>query len=86
MNLAWFIVYTVIGSSIWNSILIGAGWLLGANWQAVEGYVKYFQYVVLAVVVVAALWFIWKRWSTRNNVREVAAPADTQASGPARRR
>lgn len=71
MNLAWFIVYTIIGSSIWNSILIGAGWLLGANWQAVEGYVKYFQYVVIVVVGVAVLWFIWKRWTARNAAQEV---------------
>ena len=66
MNLGWFIVYTIIGSTIWNSILIGAGWLLGANWQAVEGYVKYFQYIVLVVAVVGILWFIWKRWSDRD--------------------
>lgn len=79
MNLLKFIGYSIVGSSIWNGILIGAGWVLGANWESVEHYVKYFQYVVIVVVGVAVLWFIWKRWSGRN-----AAPA-TSSTTDARR-
>jgi membrane protein DedA with SNARE-associated domain len=83
MNLLRFVGYSILGSSIWNGILIGAGWFLGANWGSVEHYVKYFQYVVIVVVGVAGLWFIWKRWSGRNSAQ---APTTTTASrGGARR-
>lgn len=68
MNLIPFVLYSLVGSSIWNGILIGAGWLLGANWGEVEHYVKYFQYVVIVVVAVGVVWFVWKRWSGRQNI------------------
>lgn len=68
MNLPRFILYTIVGSSIWNGVLIGAGWLLGANWERVGGYVKYFQYVVILAAVAAVLWFVWRRWAARDTL------------------
>jgi membrane protein DedA with SNARE-associated domain len=65
MNLLAFTGYSLLGSSIWNGALIGAGWLLGHNWDAVERYVKYFQYLVIAAALVALAWFAWKRWGNR---------------------
>lgn len=65
MNLIKFIGYSIVGSSIWNGILIGAGWFLGHNWDSVEKYVKYFQYIVIVAVVAAVAWFVWKRWGNR---------------------
>ena len=76
MNLLTFILYTVVGSSIWNGILVGAGWLLGANWTEVEHYVKYFQYVVIVVVAVAVIWFVWKRWTSRDAAPSTASRRD----------
>jgi membrane protein DedA with SNARE-associated domain len=39
MALPRFVLYTMLGSLIWNSLLIGAGWILGDNWEQVEHYV-----------------------------------------------
>jgi membrane protein DedA with SNARE-associated domain len=86
MNLLRFIGYTVLGSSIWNGILIGAGWFLGANWESVEQYVKYFQYVVIVVVGVAVLWFIWKRWSGRKSAQATAAIGDSHSDNATQHR
>ena len=42
MNPWQFTLLTTAGAAIWNTILIGAGYLLGANWTVVEGYVDVF--------------------------------------------
>lgn len=61
MNLGAFMIYTAIGSGLWNSILILAGWWLGDNWEEVGHYVDYLEYPVIVAIIVAVLWFIWKR-------------------------
>lgn len=67
MPIGQFVVYTTIGSAIWNSALIGAGYLLRSNWKDVEPVLSWFQYVVVAVIVVAIGWFVWSR--RRSEVR-----------------
>ena len=69
MNMARFVIFTAIGSAVWNAALIGAGWALGDNWEDVGNYVGYFQYVVIAVVVLAVAWFFWRRISSRSGSR-----------------
>ncbi len=50
-----FIVLTTVGSGVWNTLLIGAGVILGANWQQVEGWIgSYSNAVLIAVALVAA--------------------------------
>ncbi len=61
MPLATFVLYTVIGSLIWNTALIGAGYLLREQWEDVEPIMEWFQYVVIAAIVVAIGWFVWTR-------------------------
>ncbi len=52
MPLGTFVLYTVLGSGIWNSIFILAGYFLGENWSQVERYSSVLQYVVIVVAVV----------------------------------
>lgn len=61
MPLLPFIGYTALGAGVWNSILIGAGWALGDNWEKVENYVGYLQYVVIVAVIAAVAYWFWKR-------------------------
>ena len=49
MPLVRFVVLTTIGSAAWNGFLIGAGVALGANWQAVSGWIGSYSNVVLVV-------------------------------------
>ncbi|ONI91685.1 hypothetical protein ALI22I_07345 [Saccharothrix sp. ALI-22-I] len=53
-----FLSLTTLGSLIWNSVFVVAGYLLGANWQAVDRYAGIFQYVVIAAVVIAIVLFV----------------------------
>lgn len=56
-----FALYTTIGSLVWNTILIWAGYILGDNWEHVEEYVGVLQYVVIAIVLVVGIWWVWAR-------------------------
>lgn len=61
MPLLMFSIFTVVGSGLWNSALILAGYALGENWPVVEQYVGYFQYLVIAVVVALVVWYVVTR-------------------------
>src|SRR5438552_192189 len=34
-----FLVFTAIGSAVWDGALVGAGYFLGKNWKQVEGWI-----------------------------------------------
>ena len=54
---ARFAVLTALGSGVWNAVLIGAGYLLGANWARVSGWVgAYSDVVLVAVAIMAAIY------------------------------
>lgn len=58
MPLPVFLVYTTIGSLIWNAALVLAGFYLGESWDLVETYVGVLSKVVAAAVVIAIVWFV----------------------------
>lgn len=57
MRLVPFVAYTAAGSAVWNTALIGAGAILGDQWDRVEPYVAVLQYVVIVVIVLFAVRF-----------------------------
>jgi len=58
MHLPKFLLLTTLGSLIWNTVFVGAGYLLGENWHRVEGYAGIFQNVVIAAVAIAIVLFV----------------------------
>ena len=65
MNFAVFTMLTALGSLIWNSVFVLAGYLLGANWHLIDPYAATLQYIVLAAATIAVGWFVWKRLRSR---------------------
>lgn len=61
MPIATFLLYTTLGSLIWNTVFVMAGYLLGENWHAVESYVGTFQNVVITVGALAVGYFVISR-------------------------
>ena len=57
-----YIVLTLIGSTIWNALLIGAGYVLGAQWEHVADAIGRLStpLLVIAALVVAGL--VLRRW------------------------
>ena len=67
MPLPRFILLTLAGSAIWNSIFVTAGFLLGENWSVVQPYADILQWVVIAGVVLAIAAFIVIRLRERSS-------------------
>lgn len=66
MPLWRFVLYTGLGSALWNGAFIGLGWWLGARWGLAAQYEHAALYAVLAAVSGGLLWLVWRRLRRRN--------------------
>ena len=48
MNFLHFTGWTLLGSAVWNTILVSAGYLLGDQWCSIQGALGVFEDVVIA--------------------------------------
>ena len=60
MNLGSFILYTTLGAGIWNCILAFIGYLAHGQADLINKYSHELSVIVLALVGLAAIWFIAK--------------------------
>lgn len=58
MRMATFLLFTTLGSLLWNTAFVLAGYGLGDNWRTVEEYVGVYSKAVLAMAAVAAVAFV----------------------------
>jgi membrane protein DedA with SNARE-associated domain len=58
MPVTTFLLLTTLGSLIWNTIFVMAGYTLGENWPRVEPYASTFQKLVIAAVVLGVCGFV----------------------------
>jgi len=65
MPLWRFVALTTAGSLLWNSLFVVAGYLLGENWDRMEGFASVFEYLVIGLAVAAVVWFTVKRLRAR---------------------
>lgn len=70
MRFGVFLLYTALGSAIWNTVFVVAGYVLGENWHVIESSVGVYSKIVLAAVAVAAGVFVIARM--RRSRREKA--------------
>ncbi|MFD3571911.1 DedA family protein [Streptomyces sp. NPDC058667] len=70
MPMPLFLVLTALGSLIWNSVLIMAGYWLGDRWDVVGTYVGVLSKVILVLVVVAAAAYVTVRLRGRSQDRQ----------------
>jgi membrane protein DedA with SNARE-associated domain len=67
MPIRWrFLLYTVLGSVLYNVAHVGLGWALGSQWTLVERYEPIVKYVVLAALAGGIIFFVWRRWRERS--------------------
>lgn len=55
MNLLSFLLYTTVGTAIWNTVLVWLGVLAGDSWKIVVAYVGIYSSVVLLLMMILAL-------------------------------
>lgn len=61
MNVVKFTSLTILGSLIWSVFLTYVGFFLGSNWDTIASYFRQADYVIVALVVIAVLYFVLKR-------------------------
>jgi len=68
MNYWKFLLYTTIGAGVWHSVLAALGWYMHSfvpedqlNDKITE-YAEYIKFVILALVVIAIVWFVAKSY------------------------
>jgi membrane protein DedA with SNARE-associated domain len=69
MPLPTFLLFTSLGSLIWNSVLVLAGYWLGDQWDLVETYVGIISKVVLVLVLAAVALYIVVRVRSRGSAQ-----------------
>ncbi len=68
MPLVPFVALTLIGSAVWNTLLVYIGVVMGDAWELCLPYLKKYEHVVIAVIVIACIAIVvWHFKSSRKN-------------------
>ena len=60
MSLQKFVIYTFIGATMWNLILLYAGFKLGEHWDKIHEFSRELDIIFVIAVVLFLAYFIWK--------------------------
>jgi membrane protein DedA with SNARE-associated domain len=65
MNFGMFLIFTTLGTLIWNILLVSVGTVLGESWPTILEYTSVYSnvvYVIIGVLVLAAIfWYVQRR-------------------------
>lgn len=65
MSVARFTIYTFVGSLVWNTVLCALGAAAGSAWETVTANAEWVsdivKYVIIAIIVIAAVFWFVKR-------------------------
>lgn len=60
MPMAKFLLYTTVGSVIWNTVLIVIGNRVGENWESIlGGFDQYSHIVLILLILIFVLFIVW---------------------------
>lgn len=69
MALGTFVALTALGSLVWNAGLVGAGYVLGSQWQQVGRYSNWVNNAVYVAIIIVVVRFVWSRTGARGQRR-----------------
>ncbi|HLR44779.1 MAG TPA: DedA family protein [Brevibacterium sp.] len=75
MSQSWFLLLTMAGSLIWNTVFVLLGFWVGENYAVIEEYAGWFQRIVIVVVIAAVTWWVVGRVRRNRTRRPGAGPA-----------
>ncbi|MFS6528651.1 DedA family protein [Microbacterium aurugineum] len=61
MNLVTFSLFTIIGSGLWNTLLLGVGAAVGTQHEQLEQYLGYLDYAVYTAIAIALVVLVVRR-------------------------
>lgn len=71
MPMGKFIIYTICGSMIWNTVLICLGFRLGSNWEYVLTILDKYQIVVIVILVIIFGYVIIKFYRKKRKSKKI---------------
>lgn len=66
-----FIVYTICGSMIWNTVLICAGYKLGDNWEYFLSILDKYKLIVIIIFIIVFIYVIIKFYLKRRKSKNI---------------
>ena len=61
MNMRVFLIYTTVGSIIWNTLLVYAGVILADNWHIFAEIISKYSKIILVIITIYIFWKVWKK-------------------------
>ena len=71
MPMGKFIIYTICGSMIWNTVLICLGYRLGSNWEYVLTILDKYQIIVIVILVIIFGYVIIKFYRKKRKSKKI---------------
>ena len=71
MLMVKFIIYTVCGSMIWNTVLICLGYKLGDNWEYVLTILDNYQLIVIVILIIVFGYVIIKFYRKKRKSKKI---------------
>lgn len=60
MNFGLFLIFSTLGTLIWNTVLIHLGANLGENWEVIIERMDHFSTIIYAILIILVLWMsVW---------------------------
>lgn len=59
MKFGLFLLFTTVGTLIWNTILVSVGAAVGDNWESIVGVMDVYSNIVYVLIVIVGLAVIW---------------------------
>lgn len=65
-NLYPTIISSTISSLLWNTLLIGLGWIVHENWQVIGGYLNLYGWIIISMlIIIIGGWVFYRRFWKR---------------------
>ena len=66
MKISTFSILTFSGSFIWSTFLTYLGFIFAENWQILQIYFRKFDYLILALILISAGWWLWRHFNNNS--------------------
>ena len=65
MIMSKFLLYTITGSLIWNTVLLFIGSKVGENWKKIEQIMNQYSHIILIILIIAFIGFVIYHFSKK---------------------
>lgn len=70
MKIWRFLLYTILGSAIWNTVLVLLGKKLGDSWETVVNVFSEFSHIILILLIILCIVGIWRFYTKKGKKKK----------------